>query len=124
MAPAERFARLPVLLAADTDLMRRGRFLTAGCRVDIGAEPFHLGFDDGTLRHFERGPKLMRSTSFTYRATVEAWTKYWEAPPAPGWHDLLSLTKRGAASIEGDMRPFLQHLQFFKDLLALPRGTR
>ena len=41
--------------------------------------------------------------------------------PAPGWHDLFALTKRGAASMEGDFRPLLQHLQFFKDLLALPR---
>jgi len=39
----------------------------------------------------------------------------------PGWHDLFALTKRGAASMEGDLRPFLQYLQYFKDLLALPR---
>ena len=41
--------------------------------------------------------------------------------PAPGWHDLFALTKRGAASMEGDLRPLLQNLQYFKDLLALPR---
>ena len=41
--------------------------------------------------------------------------------PEPGWHDLFALTKRGAASIEGDLRPLLQNLQYFKDLLALPR---
>ena len=38
-----------------------------------------------------------------------------------GWHDLFALTKRGVASMEGDFRPLLQNLQFFKDLLALPR---
>ena len=42
--------------------------------------------------------------------------------PAPGWHDLFALTKRGAASMDGDLRPLLQNLQYFKDLLALPRG--
>lgn len=63
----------------------------------------------------------MRSTAFTVRGTDEAWQRHWEAIPAPGWHDLFALTKRGAASFEGDLRPLLQNLQFFKDLLALPR---
>jgi hypothetical protein len=63
----------------------------------------------------------MRSTAFSFRATEDAWTHYWQPMPAPGWHDLFALTKRGAASMEGDLRPLLQNLQYFKDLLALPR---
>ena len=63
----------------------------------------------------------MRSTAFSIRATDEAWQQHWQPVPAPGWHDLFALTKRGAASIEGDLRPLLQNLQYFKDLLALPR---
>jgi hypothetical protein len=122
MNPADRFARLPVLLAADHDLMRRGRWLTADCRVDIGSEPFFLSIRDGTLAALDRGSRLMHSTAFAFRATDEAWTQYWKPVPEPGWHDLFALTKRGAASMEGDLRPLLQNLQFFKDLLALPRG--
>jgi hypothetical protein len=121
MSPADRFARLPGLLAADTDLIRRGRWLTVECRIDVGSEPFFLSIRDGTLTALDRGPRLMRSTAFTFRATDEAWTNYWEPTPAPGWHDLFALTKRGAASMDGDLRPLLQNLQYFKDLLALPR---
>ena len=47
--------------------------------------------------------------------------EYWRPEPEPGWHDLLALTKRGEASLEGDLHPFMAHLQYFKDLLALPR---
>jgi hypothetical protein len=121
MTPADRFARLPDLLAADTDLIRRGRRLDVDCRVDVGGEPFFLAIRDGALASLERGARLMRSTAFSFRATEEAWTNYWKPIPAPGWHDLFALTKRGAASIDGDLRPFMQNLQFFKDLLALPR---
>lgn len=121
MTPADRFARLPYLLSADDDLRRRGRWLTVECRIDIGSEPFHLTLSDGALTTLDRGPRLMHSTVFTVRGTDEAWRKYWEPVPAPGWHDLFALTKRGAASFEGDLRPLLQNLQFFKDLLALPR---
>jgi hypothetical protein len=41
--------------------------------------------------------------------------------PKPGWHDLFALTKRGEAVLEGDLHPFMAHLQYFKDVLALPR---
>ncbi|HEY2872432.1 MAG TPA: hypothetical protein VGJ56_10960 [Reyranella sp.] len=121
MSPADRFAALPRLLAADEDLLRRGRWLTVECRVDVGSEPFFLSIRDGALSSLDRGARLMRSTAFSFRATDEAWTNYWKPVPGPGWHDLLALTKRGAASIEGDLRPLLQNLQYFKDLLALPR---
>jgi hypothetical protein len=121
MTAADRFARLPALLADDTDLQRRGRWLSVDCRVDVGDEPFFLSIRDGVLSAFERGTKLMRSTAFAVHASDEAWTGYWKPVPEPGWHDLFALTKRGLASIDGDLRPFLQNLQYFKDLLALPR---
>ena len=122
MTPADRFAALPHLLSDDTDLLRRGRWLSVDCRIDIGSEPFFLSLRDGALAGLQRGEKLMRQTAFTLRGSDEAWTNYWKPVPDPGWHDLFALTKRGVASIEGDLRPFLQNLQYFKDLLALPRG--
>ena len=121
MSPADRFARLSDLLSANPDLIRRGRWLSVDCRVDVGAEPFFLSLHDGTLASLDRGPRLMRSTAFAFRASDEAWTEHWKAIPAPGWHDLFALTKRGVAAMDGDLRPFLQNLQYFKDLLALPR---
>jgi hypothetical protein len=121
MSPADRFTRLPQLLASDSDLLRRGHWLTVECRVDVGNEPFFLSIREGTLASFDRGTKLMRSTAFSFRATDEAWANYWKPMPDAGWHDLFALTKRGAASMEGDLRPLLQNLQYFKDLLALPR---
>lgn len=121
MTPADRFAHLADLLPADADLIRRGRWLSVECRIDVGDEPFFLTIRDGVLASLERGPRLMRSSAFIFRATDEAWTNHWKAVPAPGWHDLLALTKRGVASMDGDLRPLLQNLQYFKDLLALPR---
>ena len=121
MTPADRFARLPDLLAADADLLRRGRWVTVDCRVDIGDQPFFLAIENGALAAFERGVRLMRSSAFAIRGTDEAWTRHWQPMPDPGWHDLFALTNRGVASMEGDFRPLLQNLQFFKDLLALPR---
>ena len=119
MRPADRFARLPTLLRADADLLRRGRSLDVECRIDIGSEPFFLAIREGAIANLERGPRLMRSTAFTFRATDEAWTQYWKAVPEPGWHDLFALTKRGTASMDGDLRPLLQNLQYFLSLIHI-----
>jgi hypothetical protein len=124
MSPADRFARLPQLLAEDNDLIRRGRWLIVDCRIDVGSEPFFLSIRDGALAVLDRGSRLMRSSTFVFRATDDAWTAFWKPIPQPGWHDLFALTKRGAAAMEGDLRPLLQNLQYFKDLLSLPRQVR
>ena len=83
MNPAERFARLPDLLAADADLRRRGRWLDVDCRIDIGAEPFHLAIRQGALVALERGPRLMRAVYFSIRGTDEAWRRHWRKVPEP-----------------------------------------
>jgi len=121
MTPVQRFERLADLLAADLDLRRRGRWVDTECRVEIGAEPFHLVIRGGELEEFAHGPRLMRSVAFSVRGSDEAWQRHWQRVPEPGWHDLFALTKRGVAALDGDLRPLLQNLQYFKDLLALPR---
>ena len=63
----------------------------------------------------------MRSSAFSIRAATRPGRSIGTRCREPGWHDLFALTKRGAASMEGDLRPLLQNLQYFKDLLALPR---
>jgi hypothetical protein len=58
---------------------------------------------------------------FCVRGTPRAWQELWQAMPQAGWHDVFALTKRGEMRIEGNLLPFMAHLQFFKDFLALPR---
>ena len=113
---------LPKLAASEDDLVRRGRVLTLDCAVGTPALPVYLRIEEGRVTDAVRGPALMRSVRFSYRATGEAWAAFWQDVPAPGFHDLLALTKRGAATLEGDLQPFVANLQYFKDLLALPRG--
>jgi len=115
------FAGLPVLLDQAPALLRRGRLLDCDCLLGPMARPFHVAIRAGRIVEFVPSPVLMRSWRFAYRATPQAWVAYWQPEPKPGWHDLLALTKRGEAVLEGDLHPFMAHLQYFKDLLALPR---
>jgi hypothetical protein len=93
------FVDIPALLERTPALIARGRFLDCECRLGPLDQPFHVSI----------------------RASAAAWAEHWKPAPRPGWHDLLALTKRGEAVLEGDLHPFMAHLQYFKDLLALPR---
>lgn len=107
--------------AADHRMMQRARHLTA--RIAIGVD------DDITLLEIHKGAMTVHTTfpllcpwDFAIRGSAQAWTAYWAPIPAPGWHDLFALAKRGEMRFEGNLLPLLTHLQFFKDLAALPRG--
>jgi hypothetical protein len=117
------FERLPVLLDEDVSLLTRGRFVDVDCLLGSTEQAFHVAIRGGRIVDVTPAPVLMRSWRFSYRATPAAWTAFWQPMPKAGWHDLLSLTKRGEAVLEGDIQPFMTHLQYFKDLLALPRHS-
>jgi len=119
---ARAFSRLAEASERADRLAASGRFVTTEFLTGSFARPFHLTLRDGRVTAASAEPRLMRSWRFAFRATPTAWTEYWRPLPRPGWHDLLALTKRGEAALEGDLHPFLANLQFFKDLLALPRG--
>jgi len=117
----QTFSRIPKLLDATPALIVRGRFLDCDCRLGLIDQPVFVSIRAGRIVEFTATPALMRSWHFSYRATPVGWSKYWKRMPKPGFHDLLALTKRGEAIIEDELHPFMIHLQYFKDLLALPR---
>jgi hypothetical protein len=120
-AAAAVFRQIPRLLARDAKLIARARLLDVDCLLGPLRAPFHVAIRGGAIVDMVPAPVLMRPWRFAYRASDAAWAAYWEAMPKPGWHDLLALTKRGEAVLEGDLHPFIANLQYFKDLLALPR---
>jgi hypothetical protein len=116
------FTDLPALLDADAALVARGSRLNVACLLGSEDHPFYVCFAAGRIVDMVPAPILMRSWCFSYRASPAAWTAFWKPVPRPGWHDLLALTKSGEAVLEGDLLPFMTHLQYFKDVLALPRA--
>lgn len=119
----DRLLSLPELATGLTERSPMHRFLDAECLVGTFDGAVHLSIRAGRLVAAEPGPILMKSWRFAFRATPEAWAEHWAPMPKPGFHDLLAMTKRKAATLEGDLHPFLANLQYFKDLFALPRAA-
>ncbi|MGH7365840.1 MAG: hypothetical protein ACREK9_05465, partial [Candidatus Rokuibacteriota bacterium] len=109
---------------ADAELVRRGRYLTATFLVEAGDTEFLVRVVEGRIAAVEPGPFLMRSWTFALRASAEAWQRFWDVTPAPGYHDLFAMKKLGVARIEGDLAPLMANLRYVKDVVTAPRGKR
>ncbi len=116
--------RLPDLVNADEGLVRRGQRLTISFLLAVDDTEYLVHVAAGRLTTVERGPFLLRSWTFAVRASADAWARFWQRLPEPGYHDLFAMKKLGVARIEGDLWPLMAHLRYVKDVLAAPRRER
>jgi hypothetical protein len=118
---ADRFRQaIESTFATDTDLLRRGSLVDTCCLIEIGTEQLLLTIRNGRPTVAESIP-LLGSWEFAIRAGAEAWMALWQPVPKAGRHDLFALYKRGEMHFEGQLQPFMANLQYFKDLVTLPR---
>ncbi len=116
-----RAKAIPTAINADEVHARRGRLLDADIMIGIGPSGFILPVRGGRLDDLEPATRLLRPWVFAIRADAATWLQHWENPPRAGWHDIFALSKRGLLTMEGNLVPLMQHLQFVKDVLAAPR---
>jgi hypothetical protein len=118
---AELMAKLPELVNGDPALQLRGRYIQAELMIEIGGTPYYLTVADGRVTRCDRGPLIMRAWAFALRGTEAVWREFWQPVPRPLSHDIFALAKRGELRIDGDVRPLMIGLLYFKGLLAAPR---
>jgi hypothetical protein len=108
------------LVNQDPAIVRWGRRMDETFMIEVGDTQYLLTVHDGKLQ-VAKGPFTQRSWRFAIRASRESWEKFWQKPPAPGWHDLFGLLRRGDVKFEGDQRVLMAYLQYVKLVLAAPR---
>lgn len=111
---------LPELVDGTPGLVHRGRYTSVEFLIEIGTTPYHVTVTSGKVE-ITRGPVLMRSWSFAIRGGEQAWRQFWRPFPLPGFHDIFALAKQQEFRIEGDFRPLMTNLLYFKAVLAAPR---
>ena len=116
-----RIMSIAELVNGDAGLVRRGHHCSTTFLLEAGETSYLVRVLEGRVASIERGPFLMRPWTFALRAPVDAWRRFWEPMPAPGYHDLFAMKKLGLASVEGDIIPLMTNLRYLKDLLATPR---
>ena len=115
--------KLAALVNSDPAIVRWGRRMNETFMVEVGDTQFLLTVRDGRIEQIEKGPFTQRPWRFAIRASRESWDRFWQKTPAPGWHDLFALLRRGDVKFEGDQRVLMAYLQYLKLVLAAPRNA-
>ena len=118
--PGRMIERLSELVNDDEALVWRGRYLDVDFLVEIGDVPYFIEIRQGRIAGVDKEPLPMRAWCFAVRANAAAWEAFWRPEPAPGYQDLFAIAKQGEARIEGDLKPLMTNLRYFKDVLAAP----
>ena len=111
----------PAMIAAinaDPVLRRWGRLMEADVLLEVGDHSWRWVVRNGALASVTEGPFVMPSWTVALRADPAAWAVFMRPEPTPGFHDLMALVRRGALRVEGDLRPFMQHLLWFKGVFG------
>ena len=113
--------RLAELVNQDPAVVRWGRHMNETFMIEVGEQQYLVTVQRGLIQAVEKGPFVMRPWRFAIRARRECWEKLWQKTPAPGWHDLFALLRRGEVAFEGDQRVLMAHLLYLKLVLARAR---
>ena len=116
--------KLPELVNSDEVLVRRGRYLSVDFMIEVGERQYIVRVREGRIAGVDAGPFVMPSWTFAVRGSAEAWERFWEPVPAPGWNDIFALRKDGRMTLDGDLQPLMANLLYIKEVLATPRKPR
>jgi len=89
--------------------------------IEIDGEEIYLTFDKGQITSVMAGPSRKTPWRFALRTDADALEQFWQARPAPGFHDIFGLAKIGRGRIDGDILCLVKNLRFFKEVMALAR---
>lgn len=107
--------------AGDALLARFGLDLDCALLVGDGDADWLVRIERGAVTRVTRGPLVMPKTDLRLRAASDAWSRFLEPVPPPGYHDLFALRRYKRIQIEGDIRLLSAYLFYFKRLFELLR---
>jgi hypothetical protein len=109
---------------ANAGLVRRGQYVSLSFLLGVGEEDYLVTIEKGRVSSVEPRRLATVTGRFTIRAAKAVWDEFWKPVPKRNHHDLWAMLAAGIAKIDGDLLPLMQHLQYFKDVLAAPRPPR
>lgn len=120
---AELIERLRTAASHDAELTVVGKFFTCRFLLASGDRRYLLRVREGHITDVLVDPPPVEGWQFAIKAPPVTWQRFLQSLPAPEYHDIWAATWLGHMTLEGDMKPFMQHQRALWRLLKLLRET-
>ena len=104
-------------------LVEKGRWVNLTFTFGIGHNDYLFEIDSGKVISTTKRGVLTRSGIFKIHGERSAWEKHWLNIPPRDYHDIFAMLAKKLIIIDGNLTPFMQNLQYFKDLIASNRQS-
>jgi len=104
-------------------LVEKGRWVNLTFTFGIGKNDYLLEIIEGKVISSTKRTVLTKSGVFKIHGERDAWEKHWFNIPPRDYHDIFAMLAKKLIIIDGNLTPFMQNLQYFKDLIASNRQS-
>ena len=108
---------------SDPALLRQGRWVTLTFILGVDDIDYLITIQKGKIINITQRALQTVTGRFSIRADAQSWRKHWQKIPQRDYHDIFAMLAKGIVSIDGDLLPLMQNLQYFKDLISKNRES-
>jgi len=110
-----------VRINSNKDLLKRGKWVNLTFTFGIENTDYLIEIINGKVNSIKKRVLLTKSGVFRIHGESVSWEKHWLKNPPRDYHDIFAMLAKKIIILEGDLTPFIQNLQYFKDLIASNR---
>ena len=112
-----------VRINSNQDLLKRGKWVNLTFTFGIENTDYLIEIINGKVNSIKKRVILTKSGVFRVHGQSMSWEKHWLKNPPRDYHDIFAMLAKKIIILEGDLTPFIQNLQYFKDLIASNRTS-
>ena len=104
-------------------LVENGRWLNITFTFGIEKKDYLIEIINGNVSSITKRTILTKSGTFKIHGSINSLEHHWLKIPPRYYHEIFAMLAKQIITIDGNLTPFIQNLQYFKDLIASNRQS-
>ena len=112
------------IVNSNQKLVDNGKWLNISFTFGYGNNDYLFEINNGRILSISRRDLQTKSGIFKIHANPKSWEKHWLTIPPRDYHDIFAMLAKKIVTIDGNLIPLMQNLQYFKDIIASNRQIK
>ena len=112
------------IVNSNKKLVDNGKWLNLTFTFGYGNNDYLFEIINGRILSINRRDLQTKSGIFKIHADTKSWEKHWLTIPPRDYHDIFAMLAKKIVTIDGNLIPLMQNLQYFKDIIASNRQIK